>query len=166
MVDERRGVVDGLAIERGSTLLEVCTGPSVYQRSLARALGEAGRLAARPVARDAAPLRRAHPRPGSRPLLVQANGAALPFGDRSFDAVFHFGGIKLFTAPEQAIRECARVLRKGGRLFLADEGFSPELPAGTCRRQILTRINPDSCASRRRSLRSSPCGSGSGSTAA
>jgi len=74
--------------------------------------------------------------------VVQANGDQLPFADASFDYVFHFGGIKLFTSPEKALLECARVLRPTGRLFLGDEGFEPTIPKRGWRRQLLVRINP------------------------
>ncbi len=141
--EARRRIVEGVGIDDGCTLLEVCTGPGVYQPLLARAVGARGRLAALDL--SFAMLRRCAQRTREQvpsPLLVQANGSSLPFADGVFDAVFHFGGIKLFTAPHQALQECARVLRIGGRLFLGDEGFSPSVPAKDWRRRVLPRLNP------------------------
>ncbi len=143
VVDARRQIVENLGIEQGATLLEVCTGPGVYQPFLAQAVGRDGRLAALDL--SFAMLRRCGQRTRAQdptPLLVQANGSSLPFADGVFDAVFHFGGIKLFTEPEQSFRECGRVLRRGGRLFLGDEGFAPSVPAKDWRRRLLPRINP------------------------
>jgi ubiquinone/menaquinone biosynthesis C-methylase UbiE len=73
---------------------------------------------------------------------VYGNGAALPFADESFDYIFHFGGIKLFTAPQDALVECARVLRPGARLFLGDEGYEPTTPPRDWRRRSLMQMNP------------------------
>jgi ubiquinone/menaquinone biosynthesis C-methylase UbiE len=73
---------------------------------------------------------------------VQGNGAALPFADKTFDFVFHFGGIKLFSSPDAGISECARVLRPGGLLFLGDEGYFSTIPPKGWRRRLVLRMNP------------------------
>jgi ubiquinone/menaquinone biosynthesis C-methylase UbiE len=73
---------------------------------------------------------------------VQGNGAALPFADGTFDFVFHFGGIKLFSSPDTGISECARVLRPGGLLFLGDESYIPTIPPKGWRRRLVLRMNP------------------------
>lgn len=55
------------------------------------------------------------------PLLVQADGVALPFRDGSADLVLSLG-VLCCTAPEvlpQSVREILRVLRPGGRLAFA-----------------------------------------------
>jgi ubiquinone/menaquinone biosynthesis C-methylase UbiE len=140
---EQRRLVESLPIVPGSSLLEVCTGPGVYQPLLAKAVGAQGRLAALDlswsmVRRCVRRTRRQCP----APFVVQGNGAALPFADASFDHIVHFGGIKLFSSPKQALMECARVLRPGGLLFLGDEGFIPTMPARGWRRRLVLRINP------------------------
>lgn len=84
-------------------------------------------------------MRRAGLTPG--PNLVQANGSYLPFADESFDAVFHYGGVNLFSEPELALREFARVARRGGIVAWGDEGFAPELPPGW-RRRAAAWLNP------------------------
>jgi len=140
---EQRRLVESLPIVPSSSLLEVCTGPGVFQPLLAKAVGPQGRLAALDLSWGMVRLCAQRTR-GQRPapFVVQGNGAALPFADTSFDHIFHFGGIKLFSSPEQALTECARVLRPGGLLFLGDEGFIPTTTARDWRRRLLLRVNP------------------------
>ncbi len=143
MRKEQLRLVKSLPITPGSTLLEICTGPGVYQPWLARAVAAQGRLAALDLSwgmirRCAHRTRAQHP----APLCVQGNGAALPFAAGTFDFVFHFGGIKLFSSPEIGISECARVLRPGGLLFLGDESYIPTIPAKGWRRRLILRMNP------------------------
>ena len=143
MRKEQRRLVESLPLTSGSTLLEVCTGSGVYQPWLARAVSAQGRLVALDLSwgmlRRCARRTRAQ-RPA--PLCVQGNGAALPFADGTFDFVFHFGGIKLFSSPDTGISECARVLRPGGLLFLGDESYIPTIPPKGWRRRLILRMNP------------------------
>jgi len=65
---------------------------------------------------------------------VQARVAdvhALPFGDAAFDTVLLFHTLTYAADPAQALAECARVLRPGGRLVLLclDEHRQHELTA-------------------------------------
>jgi ubiquinone/menaquinone biosynthesis C-methylase UbiE len=140
---EQRLIVQSLDIVKGSSLLEVCTGPGVFQPWLAEAVGSTGRLVALDL--SSSMVRRCAKRTRAQrpaPLVIQGNGAALPFANESFDYIFHFGGIKLFTSPQDALVECARVLRPGGRLFLGDEGYEPTIPPRGWRRRVLMRMNP------------------------
>ena len=65
----------------------------------------------------------------------------LPFADASFDAVFHFGGVKLFSEPARALDEFVRVARPGALVAWGDEGFGAAAPTGW-RRRVLERMNP------------------------
>jgi ubiquinone/menaquinone biosynthesis C-methylase UbiE/uncharacterized protein YbaR (Trm112 family) len=53
--------------------------------------------------------------------LLLGNAEYLPFGDDSFDVVFHVGGINFFSDRERAIREMIRVAKPGSRILIADE---------------------------------------------
>lgn len=53
--------------------------------------------------------------------LFHGNGEALPFNDRVFDVVFHFGGINFFSDKKKAILEMIRVAKPGAALHIGDE---------------------------------------------
>jgi SAM-dependent methyltransferase len=59
--------------------------------------------------------------------LFEGNAMRLPFPDGTFDAAFHFGGIKIIGDIRPAIAEMARVVKRGGRVVVGDEGLAPWL---------------------------------------
>jgi SAM-dependent methyltransferase len=75
--------------------------------------------------------------------LIQADTGCLPLQEKSFDAVFafHVAGHLLADGRRALVREAARVLLPGGRLFFRDfcdqdmrSGQGEEVEAGTFRR--------------------------------
>jgi ubiquinone/menaquinone biosynthesis C-methylase UbiE len=56
------------------------------------------------------------PRVGDRVRVQEADATRLPFGDASFDGVVSFIMLHHVIAWEDALAECARVLRPGGML--------------------------------------------------
>lgn len=60
----------------------------------------------------------------------QADAEALPFGDGAFDVALSTFGVMFTPEPERAARELRRVVRRGGRIAMANwtpEGFIGEL---------------------------------------
>lgn len=55
--------------------------------------------------------------------LARADGARLPFADGSFDVVTALDAIEHMDDDDAAVRECARVLRPGGMLFLSGPAY-------------------------------------------
>lgn len=51
--------------------------------------------------------------------FLQADGLALPFCDASFDWVFSHAVVEHVADAPRYLRECARVLRPGGRMYLS-----------------------------------------------
>ncbi|GMA39453.1 class I SAM-dependent methyltransferase [Mobilicoccus caccae] len=104
----------------GRTVLEFGAGAAQGARYAARA-------GARVVASDlsAAMLEQARRIDGRTPdgpglPLVQADACALPFADASFDLVFSaYGAVPFVAHSAGLLRECARVLRPGGRLVFS-----------------------------------------------
>jgi len=60
--------------------------------------------------------------------LLMANAHALPFADRTFDRVFHVGGIGGFADPGLALAEMARVARPGTPVVVVDEQLDSTRP--------------------------------------
>jgi demethylmenaquinone methyltransferase/2-methoxy-6-polyprenyl-1,4-benzoquinol methylase len=62
-----------------------------------------------------------------RVRLTRADVTRLPLRDSAFDAAMVAFGIRNVLDPRAACRECARVLRPGGRLVILEFGF-PTIP--------------------------------------
>lgn len=77
----------------------------------------------------------------SRLKLFRADAVRLPFPNGFFDAVFHFGGLNLFSDVGAALAEMARVVKPGGRVVAGDEGIGPWL-SNTEFAKILENSNP------------------------
>lgn len=69
------------------------------------------------------------------------NGSYLPFPDRTFDALFHFGGINTFSERKQAFLEMTRVVKPGGKVVIGDESVAPWLRNQESY-QLLLKANP------------------------
>jgi ubiquinone/menaquinone biosynthesis C-methylase UbiE len=53
--------------------------------------------------------------------LLNGNAERLPFESKSFDVVFHVGGINFFNDQEAAIREMIRVAKPSSKILIVDE---------------------------------------------
>ena len=53
--------------------------------------------------------------------LFRCEAENLPFGDESFDVVFHVGGINFFNDKTRAIKEMVRVAKPGTKFVIVDE---------------------------------------------
>ncbi len=140
MVKGRAEIAALAGLEPGSQVLEVSPGPGVFHPLLRKALGHSSRIASADLSLNM--LRECRRRHGDLDIaLIQANALHLPFADESFDALFHFGGVNLFSDPDQALSEFVRVVRKGGRIVWGDEHMSERFshPIG---RRVLPRLNP------------------------
>ena len=144
----RESLVDMLDLAPGAIVLEVGCGTGRDSFRLARRLGRDGRL----HMQDLSPgMVRACVRRMSDPAVAGgfacrldysiSNAMALPFPDKVFDAVFHFGGFNQFGDLRKGAAELARVARPGGRVVIGDEAVAPWL-RGTEFEAIVTTNNP------------------------
>ena len=98
-------------------ILEVAAGTGVVTRAMAAGLPNA-RIVASDLNQPMLDRAAAMQKPDGRVTWRQADAQALPFADRSFDAVVCQFGAMFFPDKIQAYRQARRVLRPGGRLFL------------------------------------------------
>ena len=116
--DRELGIISDLVgLERGGRYLDLGCSAGLYTRSLARALGERGKVVGIDISpsmlKEAA--RRAR-RDGAS--FARADAHDLPFADDSFSGVVCGGTLNELGDPALALRETRRVLEGGGRLAI------------------------------------------------
>ena len=138
----REAMADRLMLKPGSTVLEIGAGTGRDSEVIARRLGGTGRFFCQDLARSMLERNRARlAAQGRRAEFSVANASHLPFADRSFDAVFQFGGVGEFSDIAGFFREVVRVTKPGGRVVVGDESMPPWLRRTTFAK-ILTLTNP------------------------
>ena len=65
----------------------------------------------------------------------------LPYEDFSFDVVTILNTIQMTTDPQTALKECSRVMKKGGKLILSTFGTNNECETYTYISTVLSLIN-------------------------
>ena len=102
-----------IALRSPSRVLEIAAGTGVVTRALASALPENVSIVATDL--NEAMLEHAQSVGTCRPVeWRQADAAALPFPDETFDAVICQFGVMFFPDKAKAFAEAHRVLRPGG----------------------------------------------------
>lgn len=116
----KRRLLRGMKLRSGERLLDLACGTgdlAWHAARQARVVG--GDFSAEMLRRARARARRAAVAPPSWTLL---DSSSLPFREGAFDAAVVGYGLRNFAAPEAALDELRRVLRRGGRLGILDFG--------------------------------------------
>jgi ubiquinone/menaquinone biosynthesis C-methylase UbiE len=138
----RNKMIDTLALKPNHRVLEVSCGTGRDSKLIAERLSAEGQLYLQDLSHPM--LERCIDRLGHTDVPVEmcvSNACYLPFPDRFFDAVYHFGGLGEFSDIGRALAEMARVTKVGGLVVAGDESMPPWL-RGTRFAKILTTTNP------------------------
>lgn len=142
--DVRERMLARLALQEEFRVLEIGCGTCRDSVGIARRLGDRGELFLQDRSSSMLSLGRKRMRqtgPFACPIeYFVGNAAHLPFSDGFFDAVFHFGGLNLFSDKKRVFGEMTRVARLGGHIVAGDEGLAPWLRETTYGR-ILVNSN-------------------------
>jgi arsenite methyltransferase len=122
VVEQRRLVLEALALQPGERVLDIGSGPGFLACEMAAVVGETGSVhgldPSESMLAIAAQRERA---PGSASVAFQAGDAlALPFADDAFDVAVSTQVYEYVEDMPAALAEARRVLRPGGRLLVLD----------------------------------------------
>ena len=135
-------VLEAADIQPGDQVLDMCTGTGEAAIAIAPAIGPSGCLIGVDIAApmlDSARGRLAEP----TFLPVAADGQALPFQDRCFDAVVCQLGLQFFPNPGLGLKEFRRVLRDGGRAGICVISSPDRAPMWGILADLLGRLLPE-----------------------
>ncbi|TAG03931.1 MAG: class I SAM-dependent methyltransferase [Betaproteobacteria bacterium] len=117
----KRFAVDQLQLRKGEKVLDLASGTGDLIRLMKPLVGESGTVVHTDI--NAAMLTEGRNALIDRGVLApsaQCNAEALPFPDRSFDAVTIAFGLRNVTRKELALAEMYRVLKVGGRALVLE----------------------------------------------
>lgn len=130
----RNGMIDLLELRRDSTVLEIGSGTGRDSYRIAARLDAGGTLFLQDLSRKMVLKTRARIEQDRQRLGLSctcdyfvSTATFLPFPDRYFDAVFHFGGFNQFGDKKAAMAEMARITKIGGKVVVGDESLPPWL---------------------------------------
>jgi ubiquinone/menaquinone biosynthesis C-methylase UbiE len=143
--DVREAMAERLELRPDACVLEIGCGSGRDSEHIVRRIPQ-GRLFAQDI--SAAMLAACRERLKGSSAQVEcsvANASYLPFADRSFDAIFQFGGVGEFSDVKRFFREIVRVAKVGARVVVGDESM-PVWLRETEFAALLTFTNPQYAA--------------------
>ncbi|MGC2202502.1 MAG: methyltransferase domain-containing protein [Stellaceae bacterium] len=120
-------------------LLEIAAGTGVVTRALVKALPQMVAITATDLNQPMLDQARTHPGM-ERVSWRQADALALPFPEKSFDAVVCQFGVMFFPNKTAAFREAWRVMRPGGWLLFSVWDRREESPLGYIASQVVSSL--------------------------
>lgn len=122
IVEQRRVLLDALALRPGERVLDLGVGPGLLAAQMAEAVGAEGSVHGIDVSPSMLAMAAArHRAPGSGPVAVSPGDVGdLRFADASFDVAVCTQVYEYVAEMPQALAEARRVLRPGGRIAIID----------------------------------------------
>lgn len=144
-VDEtklRKQITGMLEFSSTGKVLEIACGTGKDSEFLDRRINEGGKLYLQDASLPMIELCHSKlSKTKNRVEFALTHSEYLPFDDKVFDAVFHFGGINEFANINKTIEEMTRITKIGGKVVIGDESLSPWL-RDTLFGKLLTNSNP------------------------
>lgn len=138
----RGQMIQLLEVESGSCVLEVGCGTGSDSIRIIQRIKSKGKLYVQDLSAEMLEIAKSKLASSQTPVeYFLSNASYLPFADRIFDAVFHFGGFNTFGDKDKALAEMTRVVRTGGKVVIGDESVPPWL-RGKMFGKILMKYNP------------------------
>lgn len=123
--DQKIMAVDLLKLEKNSRVMDMGTGTGAIIPYLAKQISKEGQIVGIDFSEKMVKIaneRIIKQKIASKAKAMVADGTKLPFPDNHFDAIIATFAFTSFPEPEKAMKECARVLRPGGRFSILDTG--------------------------------------------
>lgn len=120
MVAQRKRMHAILDLKHGELVLEIGSGNGLMAREMALTVVAKGHVTGVDISATMLAMAREHCAGLHNAHFVEADAAALPFADSSFDVVTITQCLCLVTDIDAAVSEIARVLRPGGRAIILE----------------------------------------------
>jgi ubiquinone/menaquinone biosynthesis C-methylase UbiE len=144
----REKMIDLLELTHDAKVLEIGCGTGRDSFRIAKRLGGKGILFLQDISKNMVLMtqKRLEASYNERMLFCELNyfvstATYLPFPDKYFDAIFHFGGFNEFNEPQKTLKEFARIVKLGGKIVFGDDSIGQWLK-GTEFEKIITTNNP------------------------
>lgn len=140
-------LIDFAGVRDGQRILDVGSGTGSLSHALVNRGGTTDVVGVDPVEAYVSFARQAVPHPRAR---FEAGAAeSLPFGDESFDVTLSLLVLQDLADPDRAVREMARVTRRGGTVAACQWDFQAGIPMFALLRQAAEAVAPQAVARRR-----------------
>ena len=116
--EQLQALVKRFEIRKSDWILDVGTGTGILLPYLIRHIGEEGRLFALDFSSEMLSLAKSR-LPDERISFVNSDVGKMPLQNELIDRVICFASFPHFEDKPKALREMSRVLKKGGKLFIA-----------------------------------------------
>ncbi len=122
MVRQRDATLQRLHLKPGERVIDIGCGPGFLCKSMAAAVGPAGRVIGIDISEDLIDFATNHKGSDSIEYRV-GNAIALPVEPAQFDVAVSTQVIEYVADADAALHEISRVVRPGGRAFIVDTDF-------------------------------------------
>lgn len=115
-------VLDMIDWSQATAVLDVACGSgwAVYESGLRLQANGGGLACGCDISEGMLRQRAASDAPVANAAFVAASAQSLPYRSDSFDAIICTAAFHHFPVPQEALQECRRVLRPGGKMLIAD----------------------------------------------